>query len=384
MSTFALNGRMGHVPSRIADRARAWRSRLAASAPSRTRARSRTRAHSGTSARACTRALVLAAAGAFALSPTTALAAPPPNDHYLASTIIRDAKGGFPREWTGTADTTEATTQADLFEPNREGQPLGGGTPEPLTCGGATLDKTVWWDLTPPLTGAFELRADGFDTTLAVYEFDTRSSKILRQVACSATPGAPEKLVLPETLKAGRSYTVQVGGAVDADGNAPAGALTLGYSYFPDRDDDGILDVLPDRCPDLPGVDSFGGCPPTLKPVVSYTYRRTAGGLTLEQVRVTDVPAGAKVRVRAGRYRSTRVATGDEVVFTGASSTRLRNGAALEIRATLDRGTGLYVHGAIGADVRFKVAGGKLGRRTSKCLVPGDGTPRKSCKRVKR
>lgn len=314
----------------------------------------------------------------------SALAAPPANDHYLASTVVRDAKGGFPREWTGTADTTEATTQSDLFEPNREGQPLGGGAPEPLACGGATLGKTAWWDLTPPLTGAFELRADGFDTALAVYEFDPRSSKILRQVACAATPGAPEKLVLAETLKAGRSYTVQVGGIVGADGSVPAGVVTLGYSYFPDRDDDGILDVLPDRCPDLAGVDSYGGCPPTLKPTVSYSYRNGSGGVTLDRLRVADVPAGAKVRVRLGGYSATKTSSGGAITFGGAVGKRLRNGGTLEVRATLDRGDGVYAHGAIGADVRFKVSGGRIGGRTSKCLVPGEKTPRKSCKRASR
>lgn len=328
-------------------------------------------------------ALIVGAA-AVAGAPAPAVAAPPVNDHYLASTIIRDAKGGFPREWTGTADTTEATTQSDLFEPNREGQPLGGGAPEPLACGSATLGKTVWWDLTPPLTGAFELRADGFDTALAVYEFDTKSSKIVRQVACSATPGGAEKLVLPETLKAGRSYTVQVGGVVGADGIVPAGVVTLGYSYFPDRDDDGILDVLPDRCPDLAGVDAYGGCPPTLKPTVSYSYRSGSGGITLDRLRVADVPSGAKVRVRLGRYSATRTASGGAITFGGAAGKRLRNGGTLEVRATLDRGTGIYAHGAIGADVRFKVSGGRVGGRTSKCLLPGDATPRKSCKRAKR
>lgn len=327
-----------------------------------------------------------ACAAVLAHAPASALAAPPVNDHYLASTIIRDAKGGFPREWTGTADTTEATTQADLFEPNREGQPLGGGAPEPLTCNGATLGKTVWWDLTPPLTGAFELRADGFDTALAVYEFDPRSSKIVRQVACEATPGGAEKLVLPETLKAGRSYTLQVGGAVGPDGTVPAGALTLGYSYFPDRDDDGILDVLPDRCPDLAGVDAYGGCPPTLKPTVSYSYRSSGGGggVTLDRLRIADVPSGANVRVRVGGYSATKTAAGGAILFSGAAGKRLRNGGALEVRATLDRGDGIYAHGAIGADVRFKVSGGRIGSRTSRCLVPGSTKPRKSCKRAQR
>lgn len=357
MSTFALVGRMGHHPSCSFARALARRSAVAAAA--------------------LALALTL-------LAPAASFGVPAPNDHYLASTIVRDAKGAFPREWTGTADTTEATTQGDLFQPNREGQPLGGGAPEPLSCGSATFGKTVWWDITPPLTGAFELRVDGFDTAIAVYEFDPRSSQIKRQVACAATPGAPEKLTLPETLKAGRSYTVQVGGVVAPDSTVPSGVATLAYSYFPDRDDDGVLDVLPDRCPDLPGVQAYGGCPPTLKPTVSYGYRAGGGGVTLDRLRVADVPAGTKVRVRAGGWSATRTSTGGALTFGAAVGKRLRSGTALEVRATLDRGDGVYVHGAIGADVRLRVTGNRIGSRTSRCLVPGDARPRKSCKRVKR
>ena len=41
-------------------------------------------------------------------------------------------------------DTTEATTQVDTFNPNRDGQPLGGGDPETTTCNGVSFGKTVW------------------------------------------------------------------------------------------------------------------------------------------------------------------------------------------------------------------------------------------------
>lgn len=355
MSTFLLR-RTGHDPS-LLGRPLARRARLWLLAP------------------ACVAAMSAAA---------PAHAAAPPNDNYLASLIMRDSSGGFPREWTGTVDTSEATTQADLFDPNRDGDPLGGGPPEPLACGSATLGRTVWWDFSPPITGAVELRATGFDTALAVYEFDRRTSKIIRQVACAATPGAPETLTLPETAKAGHSYTVQLGGQLSADGSIPAGPATLGFSFFPDRDDDGILDLLPDRCPDLAGVSAYGGCPPTLKPTISYTYRSAGRGVTLDGVKVADVPAGAKVRLRAGGYTAKRTSTGGALEFPKVAGRRLPSGAVLEVRASLDAGTGIYAHGAIGADVRFRVSGGRLGGRTSRCLVPGQRTPRKSCKRVAR
>ena len=59
--------------------------------------------------------------------PATAAAAPPPNDNYLASTTIAS------QEYRDSVDTTEATTQPDLFNPNRDGLPFGGGDPEPTT-----------------------------------------------------------------------------------------------------------------------------------------------------------------------------------------------------------------------------------------------------------
>ena len=61
----------------------------------------------------------------FALAPAAALAAPPP------TTTTRLDPGRRAAENVLQADTTEASTQPDLFNPNRDGQPLGGGDPEP-------------------------------------------------------------------------------------------------------------------------------------------------------------------------------------------------------------------------------------------------------------
>ena len=100
--------------------------------------------------------LLLAAAltaAACASAPALASAAPPVNDNYLASLPVDQA------EFTATTDTTEATTQPDLFNPNRDGQPLGGGAAEPLTCKGTAFGKTVWYDLAPQVDGGVQLRA---------------------------------------------------------------------------------------------------------------------------------------------------------------------------------------------------------------------------------
>ena len=69
--------------------------------------------------------LPLLIAAALLALPATAAAAPPPNDNYLASTTISS------QEYRDSVDTTEATTQPDLFNPNRDGLPFGGGDPEP-------------------------------------------------------------------------------------------------------------------------------------------------------------------------------------------------------------------------------------------------------------
>src|SRR3954462_13940868 len=105
------------------------------------------------------RLLIAAAltAVACACAPALASAAPPVNDNYLASLPVDSL------EFTGTADTTEATTQTDLFNPNRGGQPLAGGAPEPLDCKGTAFGKTVWYDLAPKVDGGVQIRATGFN-----------------------------------------------------------------------------------------------------------------------------------------------------------------------------------------------------------------------------
>ena len=67
-------------------------------------------------------AFVLAAAG-LAATPALAAAVPPANDAYLASAPVDVA------DYKANVDTTEATTQPDLFNPTRDGAPLGGAGP---------------------------------------------------------------------------------------------------------------------------------------------------------------------------------------------------------------------------------------------------------------
>src|SRR5262245_47822049 len=117
--------------------------------------------------------LFLAALLASAALPAAAAAAPPANDNYLASTTVPIQASTF----NDVVDTTEATTQTDLFNPSKEGAPLGGAGPESTSCNGTPFGKTVWYDLQPPADGGLEIKTAGFDTVVAIYEWNPNDSK---------------------------------------------------------------------------------------------------------------------------------------------------------------------------------------------------------------
>ncbi|MBO9534066.1 MAG: hypothetical protein J7513_13935 [Solirubrobacteraceae bacterium] len=316
-----------------------------------------------------------------AAPPPIALAAAPSNDNYLASTIMRTPQGGFPSAFTATVDTNEATTQNDLFQPDKDGAPLGGGPPEPLLCGGSTVGKTVWFDFSPPIDGGVEISAQGFDTTVAVWRYDTRTSALDKLLGCSASPGVGESFVVPNRVLKGKSYTVQVGGAV-TNGVAASGLLSYGFNFYGDRDGDGVLDAQPDRCPDLLGVADFGGCPPALQPSVNFNFDRSGSGVRLTRFVVNKLPSGASIRVSAGGRVVTAKATGKAQRLVRLEGVSLRGGSTLSVRATMSRrGKTRYRFGAIGSVYTYKVRGGRVGTRTERCLVPGSAKPRKSCRK---
>src|SRR4051795_11527150 len=159
------------------------------------------------------RSLLLAAATVAALVtvPATALAIPPANDNYLASTAINEAGAAVPPEYQDTVDTTEATTQADLFNPSRTGQPLGGDDPENTQCRATSFGRTVWYDFHTPTPGGIELNTSGFDAVITVYQWNDANAKIVRTVNCQDTAGPTERFDVFR-LKRNKAYTIQVGG----------------------------------------------------------------------------------------------------------------------------------------------------------------------------
>jgi hypothetical protein len=321
--------------------------------------------------------------GVAVLLPGVASAAPPRNDNYLASTTVVDAQGGFPSRWRDTQNTLEATTQPDLFNPDRDGAPLGGGPPETTQCEGASYGRTVWYDLAPPLAGAVELTASGFDTVIALYEYEIETAKIVRQITClNESAGTSEDLALPADLQKGHAYTVQIGGVQSAAGIA-SGTLDFGLRFHADRDGDGVYDAEPDECLELPGI-APSGCPPELKATPRYRWSPAGPGIRLDSLIVKGAPSGGRIEARCAKCRIKQVVT----VKAGASTVRLSKlvgrtlplGVALEIRVTKPATkTGRYRFGAIGNYFRYTTIRGGLSERLDRCLLPGSDEPKRRC-----
>ena len=296
---------------------------------------------------------------ALALTPAGALAAPPPNDNYLASIPI-EAQA----QTTVQADTTEAGTQTDLFNPNRDGQPLGGGDPETTACNGVGFGKTVWYDFAPPVNYGVQLRATGFATVVAVYEWNRTTSRITRLVGCSANASADDLLL---DLDGGKAYTIQVGGVAGA-----GGPLSLRLDAFPDTDGDGALDAL-DKCVDVPGIDAAGGCPPSLRGRVSpsISWAPGSGGIRITRLTVDSVPKGAKVTARCAGCGSQTITAKKQgrVTLNKLVGRTARSGGSVQIKITMRRtGTGRYRFGATGISFTWPVASDGLGKRKLGCL----------------
>jgi hypothetical protein len=308
---------------------------------------------------------------AFAAAPAAASAAPPPNDNYLASTTIASSP------FSDVQDTTEATTQPDLFNPSAQGQPLGGAGPEGTTCNGQPIGKTIWYDLTPPSAGGVEIQTSAaFDQAVAVYEWNPANSLINRLVQCQNTPGTSEDVILE--VKKGKAYTFQVGGVGGAGGQ-----VSFKLDYFPDTDGDTVLDAQ-DKCKKVPGIEREGGCPPSLRGKVtpSLNFANTGNGIRITRLVVDGVPKGAKVVARAagGGSQTVKAKRNGRVALSKLVGRTVSSGGNVEIRVTLGRtGTGTYKYGANGAYFKWPVKVGGLGARVNRCIAAGTSKIQTNC-----
>src|SRR3954471_17576184 len=291
------------------------------------------------------RSLMTAATAAAALAGFPAVAAAVPvNDNYLSSTAINTEGSALPAEYTDPAppDTSDATTQGDLFNPSRDGQPLTGGGAENTTCKSTAFGKTVWYDFHPPVDGGVEIKTAGFDNVIAVYQWDDRpqvgTSKITKLLDCADdSTGVTEDLVLPENVKGGSAYTVQVGGVGLPGGLFAGGPLSFTLDFFPDSDGDGVFDQEPDKCRTTPGPLSSGGCPPDINPFASMNFDSAPGGIKITRLAIAHIPKGAKVQAKCGGCPTeTKTSNGsDPVEFKKIEGRIVKQGTKIELRTTL-------------------------------------------------
>jgi hypothetical protein len=324
------------------------------------------------------RRLLIAAVATAAFTATTApaLAAPPPNDNYLASTPLNAEGTALSSELMDQVDTTEATTQSDLFNPGPDGQPLGGYIAEPTQCNGTVFGKTVWWDFHPKVDGGVEIKTAGFDNAITVYQWDdsndANSSKIVKTIQCQdASPGVTEDMILTDEVKAGRAYTIQVGGVSGPGGVVAGGPLSLDFLYFADTDGDGVYDAIPDHCKRTPGPDSSGGCPPGLNVSPLINFDKLPGvGIRIQALSVGHLPKGARVTARCGGCpTATKVAKRSSVTFKSLIGRIVKKGSKVQIRVTLGRtGKGKFRFGATGSLFTWPVIDGNVKPKVTQCL----------------
>jgi hypothetical protein len=316
------------------------------------------------------------AALALALTATApAHAAPPPNDNYLASIRINNADGAISSPFKQSVDTAEATTQADLFDPNKDGVAFGGSKPEPTGCAAApSYGKTVWWDFVPPTPGAVRIFTSGFDTAFAVYEWDLKTSQLGKQVACqNGSAGTTEERLIERPLRRGRNYTIQVGGV-----NGAGGPLDFSFEFFADRDADEVLDAQ-DKCPALAGIFAFGGCPPDVHGSPQVTVVGTGSGVRVVKLAVVRADRRQRVEVRCnrcGKRVRARAPRGGTIRVRRFEGRTLSAGDRLEVRVTQPRSrSGRFKFGAIGKVTSFPITRDGLGAPRRRCTRPGSAKP---------
>jgi hypothetical protein len=338
--------------------------------------------------------VVVGVLGVAITSPASALAAAPTNDNYLSSWRIPDAQL-VPRfrpvpEVTRTVgeDTTGSTTQPDLFNPNSQGLTFGGGGPEPLACNHVRYGSTVWYDLHPDVPMGVQFVATGYPSAIAIYEYNSHTAQLARKsVLCQTAATNSNSFPVPGDLKAGKAYTVQVGGLQNGAGFF-AGPLQFAINLFPDHDADGQVDGV-DKCPFLQGVLRFGGCPPAIVPRAVYHYNGAGSGVRLTDLTVARIPGGARVEARCRQCGVRQVAVAgrraDSATLSRFAGLTMPPGAHLEIWVTKGAVSGkagqssIYRFGAIGSYINLTVKNAALGSNVLRCLMPGSLKPRRSC-----
>jgi hypothetical protein len=277
--------------------------------------------------------LFLAVGLSMAVAATAEVAGQPPiNDGYLSSLNLNQPGSPLNREDTLTdhRNTATATVQSDIFSP-----PQHGGPAEVTGCNGASEGKTIWYDFYPDATGLVRIRTSAeFSTIMAVMSFDPKSllpDNASRKCDVNQVSQTQE---LFYNVKAGGSYTVQIGGA-----NESGGAVEFLFDYLVK--------------------------PKLLQADATLTAQPVGSAVRIVNLSVS-APKKARVLVRCTRSCSSQAMTARSLRFPKLAGTVLANGSAMKIYVTLKNEVGAYIE--------YKVHGGSFSK-TQRCLAPGSLKP---------
>jgi hypothetical protein len=269
---------------------------------------------------------------AVAVAASTPAAGPAVNDNYLNSLNLNQPHTALNRAQTlvDVRNTSTATIQSDIFNP-----PQSGGPAEVTGCNGVSEGKTIWYDFYPDANGLVRIRTSAeFSTVMAVMPFDPKSllpETAQRKCAVNQTSQAQE---LFDEVKAGKSYTVQIGGAENA-----GGSIEFLFDYL----------VQPKR----------------LQAETTLTAEPLPGGVRIVNLSVST-PTKAHVVVRCTHGCPTQTKTARTVTFPKLKGSSLSSGAALKIYVTAKNTTGAYIE--------YKIHRGSF-TKVQRCLAPGGKKP---------
>jgi hypothetical protein len=286
----------------------------------------------------------------------------PANDDYLSSFALNRSGERLERKNTlaDTQNTTNATVQADVFNP-----PDSGGPAEVTTCEDSSYGKTIWYDFYPDVPGVVRVRANGYDAVISVIPFD-RSTLVpdFDRRACINDSDSTQEEMITQVRK-GRAYTIQLGGVNNASGD-----LEFLFDFLADTDGDGVLDDA-DNCPRLKSGGRPSGCPKRLRPEVTLRAAPVSGGIRVLGLTV-KAASGSRIEVACTSGCKTEVKKAkSEVNFQKIKGNRLNAGSKIEIRVSKRR--------AIGAYIAYRIKDGNF-EKYERCMRPGSRKPRRRCR----
>ncbi len=331
-------------------------------------------------------ALAALPAAAAAQTPVT----PPDNDNYLQPFFVNGGNSMTVGDVLAIqADTTNYTVQPDLFSPNGNGTPGGGGPPEPTVCEGyqnpATYGNTIWSVFRSRNYGRMNVSAasGNFDEVIRVVPFTSpdNPTPVLPGACYDNLAGSQESasgLVFP-----GQFYAVQVGGTIDQTSPTQGGPMQVKFELHapPSVAGDALLfwRLQPLRVTSLTAQGVTKGAKVTLTCTkrackrIKKTARKPFWAKPLSAV--GPAPAGVSMKSAvAGDYgvapRAFRpVAHAARTKFVLMKNRRVKKGATIKLRITAP--------GFIGKYFFWKVKKNSLTNKKVSCTDPGSSKPKK-------